>query len=782
MPILIGRDGFGGGGGFTLGPEQNVFTGADKSAAEGARDSYAASNSSWLQSYNDDISLNIRLEYTSSGENVALYQVRNTAGDAWLDNSSAIGVRGNTGPEGVSGNSYFFSSESQRDSFFGNNSNNLLLESGLPVIVNNGNIASPYYWSGVNSPPTYDSSLFNRSLLGTGTYNILDSADLEKVQGYSGGVITVPNGVSITLVISISSLSSPIEFVLQGNAELRLTTQLANCIWNYTGSGTFLSGEGVRASINNIVLFSSGTSKFIETKGLTLNLNETAIAAFNQLGKMVGTGFSSFGTNTSFISQFDTGLELENMNASVNSLILTSNTLTGDAIILNNPAPFPLILTFDGVGTQLRALNNVYNIDASASSNISVQIKSTNTAGDEGLFNNSGGSFGTFTSVADGSVSITIDSVQDNGDGKVRFNLSSSPDSVFVGEIVNISGYVTNNSYNGTFIVQDVPFTGSFVVDIDFGTDEVGGNVSADVVTITDLSTVLNNGDTLTLSTNNFLTYDGGATVFNKQLNTFQINRVFNGSASGTWSTNNLDQSAINVLSSGNIGFMESTVKAETSSLANTLITNIPASQAKVIINSSGWVDETIERLKTDNSGGMLYTGLEPVSIKVDGNIYLEPVNSTKSLSCQFVRQDFSRVSCTFNGTNNSVVTSSSHGLSVNDNLTFNDTEGVIDTSLRSDVIYYVESVISPTEFSVSYTFNGSIIPLSGVFSGNTSFALADIHGSKPIEPIAANSPRTLVPQALESIETGDKTFVTVSNEDDATNILVTDIYYRAVK
>lgn len=781
MPILLGGGGFGDGG-FTLGPAQNVFTGADRAAAESARDIYATANPSWLTTYNGDTSLNIRLEYTASGENVALYQVRNTAGDAWLDNSSAIGVRGSSGPAGATGNSYFFSSEIQRDSFFGNNSNSLLLESGLPITVNRGNIITSYYWTGDNFPPSYDSSLFNLSLVGTNAYNILEASDLEKVQGYSGGVITIPDGVSITLIVTTSFLSSPVSFVLQGNSELRLTTQLANCVWNYTGTGTFLSGEGVRASIDNIVLFSSDTSKFIETKGLTLNLNETAIAAFNQLGKMEGTGFSSFGTNTSFISQFDSGLELENMNASVNSLILTSATLNGDAIIVNNPAPFPLILTFDGVGTQLRSLNNVYNINPSASRNVSVQIKSTNTAGEEGLFNNSEGLSGTFTSVSDGSVSIGIDSVQDNGDGRTRFNLSTSPDSVFVGEIVNISGYTTNTSYNGAFIVQDVPSAGTFVVDTSFGTNEAGGNVSADVVTITDMSTILNNGDTLTLSTNDFLTYDGGATVFNKQLNTFQVNRTFNGTASGTWSTNNLDQSAINVLSSGNIGFMDSTVKAETSSLANTLITNIPASQAKVIINSSGWEDETIERLKIDSSGGMLYTGLEPVSLKVDGNIYLEPVNSTKSLSCQFVRQDFSRVSCTFNGINNSVVTSSSHGLSVNDNVTFNDTEGTIDTSLRSDIIYYIVSVISPTEFTISYTLNGPIIPLSGVSSGDTSFALADIHGSKPIEPIAANSPRTLVPQALESVEIGDKTFVTVSNEEDTTNILVTDIYYRAVK
>ena len=90
--------GGGGGGGFTLGPQQNVFTGADKAAAESARDAYAAANAAWLQSYNDDVNLNIRLEYDNDAlEPVAEYQVRNSAGTAWLTNSSSIGVKGNDG-------------------------------------------------------------------------------------------------------------------------------------------------------------------------------------------------------------------------------------------------------------------------------------------------------------------------------------------------------------------------------------------------------------------------------------------------------------------------------------------------------------------------------------------------------------------------------------------------------------------------------------------------------------------------------------------------------------
>lgn len=103
MPILGPENPFGGGGGFTLGPPQNVFIGADRAAAESARDTYFAANTSNLTSYNDDTSLNIRLEYSASGNAVALFQVRNGEGDAWLDNNSAIGARGEEGPEGPAG-------------------------------------------------------------------------------------------------------------------------------------------------------------------------------------------------------------------------------------------------------------------------------------------------------------------------------------------------------------------------------------------------------------------------------------------------------------------------------------------------------------------------------------------------------------------------------------------------------------------------------------------------------------------------------------------------------
>lgn len=98
-PISTG----GRGAGFMLGPEQNVFEGADRAAAATARDNYFTANPANLASYNADNSLNIRLEYADGGNAVAQFQVRNNADNAWLDNDSAIGVRGDDGTATIPG-------------------------------------------------------------------------------------------------------------------------------------------------------------------------------------------------------------------------------------------------------------------------------------------------------------------------------------------------------------------------------------------------------------------------------------------------------------------------------------------------------------------------------------------------------------------------------------------------------------------------------------------------------------------------------------------------------
>lgn len=131
LRILQALIGLGGGGvGFTLGDPQNVFVADTQANAEALRDAYATANPAWLASYNADTSLNIRVEYTnSSGNPVAVYMVRNDAGDTWLENESFEALRGFPGQNGQLGLS------GVSDRFVPFNDNGALADSPMRVLA-----------------------------------------------------------------------------------------------------------------------------------------------------------------------------------------------------------------------------------------------------------------------------------------------------------------------------------------------------------------------------------------------------------------------------------------------------------------------------------------------------------------------------------------------------------------------------------------------------------------------------------------------------------------------
>lgn len=94
-------------GGFALGTADNVFdagTGS-RTDAEALRDAYATANTDWLAEYDDNEQYNILLKYVDDDSNaVAVYQIR--IDSTWLDNTSAIGVRGLSGEDGMVASTY----------------------------------------------------------------------------------------------------------------------------------------------------------------------------------------------------------------------------------------------------------------------------------------------------------------------------------------------------------------------------------------------------------------------------------------------------------------------------------------------------------------------------------------------------------------------------------------------------------------------------------------------------------------------------------------------------
>lgn len=159
MAILPPEGGAGQGSGFQLFTQSNNDSGVYADAA--ARDVYFGANPSELARLDANESLIIKLLDDGFGD--IAYQQR--SGGNWVDVTSL--VQGETGPPGASGNSYFFESIAARDAFFNTVGNEALLMNELPVVVNETDTVTTFFWNGSDSPGTYDEELWRPASLRT---------------------------------------------------------------------------------------------------------------------------------------------------------------------------------------------------------------------------------------------------------------------------------------------------------------------------------------------------------------------------------------------------------------------------------------------------------------------------------------------------------------------------------------------------------------------------------------------------------------------------------------
>ena len=88
--------GGGGAGGLTLGPPTNEFSGANRTAAQTARDTYATANASWLAQYDAEPTYTIILEWPAANPTNTIYQARRSG--SWADVTGLL-----RGPQGEDG-------------------------------------------------------------------------------------------------------------------------------------------------------------------------------------------------------------------------------------------------------------------------------------------------------------------------------------------------------------------------------------------------------------------------------------------------------------------------------------------------------------------------------------------------------------------------------------------------------------------------------------------------------------------------------------------------------
>jgi len=295
-------------------------------------------------------------------------------------------------------------------------------------------------------------------------------------------------------------------------------------------------------------------------------------------------------------------------NVFLNAVDLQLSAMTGDFITL-----LPNIVTgalqAQIVTGNVGVSNSIFNIDPAIKDNTLLTIRGcTLIAGS--IFNTTGGTTGTFTAVADASVGVTtINSVTDSS-GVARFNFTVGP-TLFVNQQVDIANFVTNTAYNGTFLITTTGIGFFEVATIAFGTDEAVGSFQCPSVTMTDTGTTLVDGDSLVIDTDLATDYDGGAIVYNQLTNSFQINRTFTVTQTGTWDTAGIDQTDPRILASDNPGFVESKYIA-------TAFVNDNSTANGTIVNN------TFTDMVFGTGGGGLVAGST-----MEGWKLIDPINST---------------------------------------------------------------------------------------------------------------------------------------------------------
>lgn len=474
-----------------------------------------------------------------------------------------------------------------------------------------------------------------RSVFPSEMVEINTSAQFEALA--SGGVITVTG--NLTLILNVDVVTATVFDIVAGDLKL-ISLNDKNFIYIGTGTVFTLTGTSAQLAVQSIDMVAASTGTWFDvTGGVTPTPQITRVDLINItiIGGTLGTfqrgaefprGPVLLANNSQIVNRLG-GFVLSDTFTTMNDVGVTQlsgGTSSGTFAEVKTTTATGVSsgsFTFNNSISNLAAGETLFRVDAGYSEFSSVLIQGVQVdllTGSGDLFDTTGGT-GTFTAVADASVTATTTNVTDSG-GVARYNFAVGP-TLFVDQRVTISGFVTNTIYNQTALITTVG-VGFFEVDYTpFGTTESGGSFLSDSVTLTDTGTVLIDGDTMFLDTSGATDYDGGAIVYNKLTNTVQVNRAYDPSGddpqAGTWSQEGLDQKNSLVLVSSNPQFVDSkyiaTAFVNANATANGAIVNNTFTDMVFGTGGSALIEgSTIERWKLidEVNGTFEYTGREP--------------------------------------------------------------------------------------------------------------------------------------------------------------------------
>ena len=294
-----------------------------------------------------------------------------------------------------------------------------------------------------------------------GVITIRNQTQLEDILGTD---LEIPDNESRTIAIDNSlTLSKPIKLGL--NSILNIFGSATNNTITYTGVGalfqnTLAANLIAELEINNLTLVGDTTNDTFDIIGSpqsSVTCDEVIFQNFNFVGT-IDTGAALFtGCSMRFITQ---GIVLKNQNvARIDRFSIgqpVANGMTGITFIPGVTLMEVTIDTFRAI--QFAAGNTLLFIDPNS------PVGSTYS-----IINSSSGPGDFYQLGAD----IAINSVADNGSGDARFTTAAAHGLV-VGQAVVLDEFVTETTYNDTFIVTAIPTTTTFDVEEAFTATDTG--------------------------------------------------------------------------------------------------------------------------------------------------------------------------------------------------------------------------------------------------------------------------------------------------------------------
>jgi hypothetical protein len=476
----------------------------------------------------------------------------------------------------------------------------------------------------------------------TNVYTVTNATDLYSITVAMGtaGTFTVGSGEEVVLHINATDdfISNVNYSVTAGQLDLIMNNTVG---YIYTGTSTFMTAlySSIRMQDCFVAAYTPGTQLFnivgfSQTQQFWSPIRCTFV--YFDLGNISNIGI--LGRGVLFVDWTDTLEITEVSNILFNEIasnqpgltpngkpMMSINTSSGD------PAANINIIT---AGGYTLPTDEFVRFEPNISNNAKISLSNFTMTGT--IFDESG-STGSFTAVADATITAqAISSVTDSS-GVARFNWTPGA-TVYVGQEV-VTSSCTNSSYNGTNIATSVGVGWFEVSSIAYVAADATCSLDSDSVTVTSTAHGLSNLTGITLDTTSATDYDGGATIYNSLTNTFQVNRTWTATYAGSWSTEGLNQEDTRVILTNSPSFEESHWVANSYVNGNTTAvgTIVNNTFRDMVFGTAGsalteGADTERWKLLNDVNGEFEYTGNEPFH----GNIYYKVCAQSSGAAIEF--------------------------------------------------------------------------------------------------------------------------------------------------